>query len=185
MEGTTWIALRALLVDRYDEIRNRLARQLGSDELARESLHESWLRLHRQGDAGAVQSPMAFVLSVAANVAKDDLRAERRRATHSQARPLLEPVDPAPSPEAVAASRLALERVQKALEELPPRTRAILVASRLEGLAHQQIADRLGISRRTVLYELKRAVEHLDARLEDFADGEAQPRPSVPKRGGL
>lgn len=184
MAGTTWTALRALLVDRYDEIRNRLTHQLGSEELARTSMHETWLRLHRQGDAGAIQSPIAFLLSIAANVAKDDLRSERRRAPPSQVGANLELADPTPSPEAAAESRIALERVQQALKELPPRTYAILISSRLEGLSHRRIADQLGISRRTVLYELKRAVEYLDARLEGLAEGEEQPDKLHPKPGG-
>jgi RNA polymerase sigma-70 factor (ECF subfamily) len=62
-------------------------------------------------------------------------------------------------------ARLELQIVERAIRGLPDRSRMILIASRLEGLTHQAIAKQLGISRRTVLYELKRAVEYLDAQL--------------------
>ena len=47
MAETTWALLRDLLTDRYTEFKVRLTRRLGSEELASESLHETWLRLHR------------------------------------------------------------------------------------------------------------------------------------------
>jgi RNA polymerase sigma-70 factor (ECF subfamily) len=169
MTETAWAMLRELLADRYEDFKVRLTRQLGSEELARESLHETWLSLHRQGDAGEVKSPVAFLLRVAANIAKDRLRAERRRARRSEINAALEIADLAQDPAREAQARLDLRVVEGAIRSLPPRPRAILIASRVEGTSHQVIADRLGISRRTVLYELRRAVEHLDAQLENKA----------------
>jgi RNA polymerase sigma factor (sigma-70 family) len=94
------------------------------------------------------------------------LRAESGRARRSEIDALLgagrEPLDPAFELQA----RLDLQVVERAIRQLPDRPRVILIASRLEGLTHQAIAKRLGISRRTVLYELKRAVEYLDAQLD-------------------
>jgi len=167
MAGMTWAVLCDLLAERYGDFRTRLTRQFGSEELASETLHETWLHLQRQGDAGPIQSGPAFLLRIAANIAKDRRRAERRQALRSEINAALEIADPAPGPAQEAQARLDLDVVERAIRELPERTRIILIASRLEGLTHQAIADQLGISRRTVLYELNRAVAHLDARLEN------------------
>jgi len=168
MTGTTWALLRNLLVDRYGDVRARLIRQFGSEDLANETLHETWLHLHGRSEALSVRSPLAFLVTVAENIARDRLRTERRRARRSEIDAALEIADSQPGPEQAAQARLDLGVVKQAVAELPKRTQAILIASRLEGVSHQAIADRLGISRRTVLYELKRAVAHLDARLEHF-----------------
>jgi hypothetical protein len=54
MAETTWALLRDLLTDRYTEFKVRLTRRLGSEELASESLHETWLRLNRSGHVGSI-----------------------------------------------------------------------------------------------------------------------------------
>ncbi len=162
----TWALLRALLADRYDEIKARLTRRLGSEELASESLHETWLHLHRQDDVGPLKSPSNYLLHIATNIAKDSRRGEYRRASRSEVDAALEVADPAPGPDTLAQIRADLRNTEQAINELPPRMRTILMAARLEGLSHQEIAARLGVSRRTVFYELKRGVEQLDAALE-------------------
>ena len=164
--------MRDLLTARYESLRVALTRQLGSEELARESLHETWLRLHRQEALGPVERPTAFLLRVAANVARDRRRAERRRARQADVEAVLTLADPAPGPAQQAQSRIDLERAEQAIRRLPPRTRAILIASRLHGQPHQAIADRLGISRRTVLYELKSAIRRLEESLAGGAEGD-------------
>jgi len=170
MTGTTWTSLRDLLTLRYDDFRKRLTRQFGSEEVASETLHETWLRLDRPGDAGPVRSPPAFLMRIAANIAKDRQRAERRRTKRSVSDEALDVADPAPDPARTVEARLDLKKVEAAIAELPKRTQAILMASRVHGMTHQAIADKLGISKRTVLYELKQAVVLLDARLENNSD---------------
>lgn len=165
MAESTWAVLRAVLADRYDLIKARLTRQLGSEELASESLHETWLRLQRTDDPGPIQKPVAYLLHIATNIARDAQRREHRRLRRSEIDAALEVADSAPTPADSAEARLELEALEQAINELPDRARTILIASRLEGLTHQAIADRLGISRRTVVYELKRTIEHLDVRL--------------------
>ncbi|WP_084799655.1 RNA polymerase sigma factor [Bradyrhizobium sp. Ai1a-2] len=166
MADTTWAALRGLLVERYEHFRGRLTHRLGSEELASESLHETWLRLHRDDHIGTVHNAPAFLLRIAINVAVDRLRGEKRRADWSEIEALIEVPDTAPDPARTTHGRLEFEMLEQAIRELPKRTRAILLASRLEGLTHRAIAQRLAISNRTVAYELKRAITILEARLE-------------------
>lgn len=176
----TWAVLRDLLADKYDDLRRRLVRRLGSEELASESLNETWLRLHRHDDVGPVQSPAAYVLRTALNIATDRRRVERRWARRSETRAALDIADPAPGPAREAEGRLQLDALRRAIEALPDRARDILKAARLEGLRQQEIAERFGISTRMVRIELRRALDHCGAELEknaadDFPSG---PRPS-------
>ena len=177
MAETTWAALRGLLIERYEDFSVRLARRLGSEELASESLHETWLRLQRQGNAGDLQSPSAFVFRVAVNIARDHLRAERRRASQSEIATALGMADRVLDPARTVEVRFALNRVERAIRQLPERSRSILLASRLEGLTHQTIARRLGVSRRTVQYELERAVRYLEAQLDKNDDPDCADQP--------
>ncbi|MBR1223163.1 sigma-70 family RNA polymerase sigma factor [Bradyrhizobium sp. U87765 SZCCT0131] len=163
MAGTTWAALRGLLVDRYEELKLRLTRQLGSEELASESLHDTWLRLHRDDEVGAVRNPPAYLLRIAINAAMDRLRADGRRARRAEIEAALDVADAAPGPARETEARLEIEALDRAMRTLPERTRAILMASRLEGLTHHAIAERMGVSRRTVAYELDRAIALLEA----------------------
>jgi RNA polymerase sigma-70 factor (ECF subfamily) len=175
----TWAALRDLLTDRYDELRTRLTRHLGSEELASESLNETWLRLHRQDDAGVVQSPTGYVLRMAVNIATDHRRAESRRARKSETRTALEIPDPAPGPAREAEARLQLDALQHAVASLPERARDILIAARIHDLPQQDIARRFGITTRMVRTELRRALDHCEAYLDkntgvDFTAGTSQ-----------
>ncbi|WP_051334309.1 sigma-70 family RNA polymerase sigma factor [Bradyrhizobium sp. Ai1a-2] len=162
---TTWTALRHLLTMQYKDLHFRLTRQLGSEDLARESLHETWLRLHRHDEIGPVERPISFLLQIAGNIGKDRRRAERRRARRSNVDAAAEIADTAPGPAREAMARIDLDVVEQAIRDLPPRARTVLIAIRHRGLSHEAIAAQLGISRRTVFYELRAAIELLEARL--------------------
>jgi RNA polymerase sigma factor (sigma-70 family) len=157
---TTWATLRQLLADQYDEFRHRLTSRLGSDERAREALHETWLHLHGKDVPGAVQSPTGYLLRAALNLATDRARRDARRTKRFEVRAMLDMIDEAPGPEQEVEAREQIALLEQALEELTPRRRVILLASRLEGIPLGRIADRLGLSQRLVEIELKAALEH-------------------------
>ena len=159
-QETSWAALRQLLVARYDELQSRLARRLGSADVARETLHELYLRLDRPDNAGALQNPGAYLLTSALNLARDRWRAERRRGERVDMDALYAIIDENPGPERILDSRREVELLRNALQTLTPRQRAILVAARVERLTQSEIAKRLNISPRYVRTELQRALEH-------------------------
>jgi DNA-directed RNA polymerase specialized sigma24 family protein len=96
MSESAWASLRQTIVVRYDEIKLRLARSLGSREAA---------DLSREMDA-----------------------------------------------------RSSVEALKRAMTAMPARRRAILIAARVDGLAHDVIAKRFAISRTMVQKELRRAI---------------------------
>lgn len=167
MAETSWMALRQLLVDRYDDLRNRLARRLGSADMASEALHEVYLRLDRTDSPGAVASPTAYLFRAAFNVASDVWRTERRHARQMTVDGLNEIPDRMPGPDGIAEAKLELAMLVDALLRLPPRQRAILIAARYEQIPRAEIAKRYKISRRLVQAELQRALEACKDYLDD------------------
>jgi RNA polymerase sigma-70 factor (ECF subfamily) len=177
MTETTWTILRQLLADRYDDFRRRLTRRLGSEELAHETLHETWVHLHGKEAIGTIEAPSNYLLRMAFNIATDRRRREIRLARRFEIRAVLETADEAPGPEREAEARREIAALERALEELTPRRRMILLASRLEGLHLREIAERLGISQRLVEIELKNAVDHCAERLDRKVTRRFGPRP--------
>lgn len=132
MTETPWTVLQRRLLSRYDDLKIRLTRYLGSTELANDALQDTWLRLERGGEISSVQSPDSYLFRVAVNIARDHLRAENRRLTTTEVEVLLNIADEAPDAEQILESRSDLEALKMVMAELPARQRAILVAARLE-----------------------------------------------------
>lgn len=167
MNETTWATLRQLLTEKYDDLWRRLARKLGSEELARETLHETWLRLNRTDPVGQMRSPKAYLFRTALNLATDRLRADNRRVRRAEVDVIIENLaDEAPGPAREAEARLRLAALGDAIQELPYRQRIILISAQLEGETHQKIARRLGVSAKTVQTELKAALKFCETYID-------------------
>jgi RNA polymerase sigma factor (sigma-70 family) len=172
MTQTGWAMLQQRLLLRYGDLKRRLTRHLGSSELAGDALHDTWLRLERGGELAKVRSPDTYLLHVALNIARDNLRSENRRVTTSDAETLLGIADEAPDAERAAEGRSELRALIAVMAELPARQKAILMAARLEGLGRREIAQRYGVSVRYVHRELEAAQDYCAERLEKLAAGE-------------
>lgn len=162
---TNWGALRELFLVKYDSFRARLSRRLGSDDLAREALHETWVQLARPGGTKAVLQPASYLFGIALNVAAGLRRVETRHASRLEIEAAFDVADEAAGPCEIVESRFNMEELERAIHELPSRQRVVLLAARIQGVPVQKIADGLGLSRRTVEMELKRAIEHCAHRL--------------------
>jgi RNA polymerase sigma factor (sigma-70 family) len=160
-------ALRQLLVAGYHDLKRRLARRLGSAELASEALHETWLRLEPgRGDAAAIRRPHDYIFRAALNIATDRQRAERRRLNYSEVDVMYHFADAALDAERLVEARSELAALDRIFEQLSPRQRAILIAVRIDGTPHAELARRFGISERMVGKYLRQALEHCAGQLE-------------------
>jgi RNA polymerase sigma-70 factor (ECF subfamily) len=66
-----------------------------------------------------------------------------------------------PSPDRSVIARDELDRLQAALDRLPPRCREAVVLGRIETLTRRQIAERMGISEATVTEHLTKGMRVL------------------------
>lgn len=159
-------ALKDLLLADYNDLDRRLARRLGSADLASDVLHETYLRLEGTSEIGPVRSPKAYLFRIALNIAYDRRRAESRRLTVDEADALLDIPDDRPDAARVIEDRSEVSLLRRAIAELPERRRRVLVLSRIEGLPNREIAQQLGVTVRTVETDLKQAIEHCAQRLK-------------------
>jgi len=160
MPDATIPALRSFLVSRYADLKRTLTRRLGCADLAGDALQDTWLKLESRDDAEGVREPFAYLLRTAVNVAYDRQRNQSRLVSASEIEALLaEQPDPAPEPPDALTARRELDTLMAAIGKLPERRRQILVMVRWE------VAERLGVSLRTVEQELKKAHDFCAARV--------------------
>jgi len=149
------------LLGAYDELKRRLVRKLGSEELAGDALQDTWMRLSARRDRlDAVQNPAAYLLRMAMNTVID----RQRLLSLEEVDTLMDMADPAPGPAQAAELDFALEDMVGLLQRMPERRRRILLAIRVDGLQQRDVADHLGVSLRLVQRELKAAQDYLAER---------------------
>jgi RNA polymerase sigma factor (sigma-70 family) len=168
--------LRRFLVSGYDDLRTRLTRRLGSADLASDALQETYLRLDSTGELAPVKRPQPYLFRIATNIALKRMEADRRTVSLDDMRAALGIPDETPSPERIVEDRSEIELFQKALSELTPRRREILLASRLDGVMLREIAARMDVSQRLVEIELKHALAHCALRLGRSVVRRSRPR---------
>ena len=71
-------ALRALFLSRYDQFRRHLHQRLGSEDLANDALHETYLRMESMSVLGAIRYPSAYLFRIALNIAEDQRKSGAR-----------------------------------------------------------------------------------------------------------
>jgi RNA polymerase sigma factor (sigma-70 family) len=163
--------IRPVLIDflsqRYGDLKRRLTRVLGSDDLAGDALQDTWLRLRRmeQQEPLPILNPRAYLLRMAVNIAVNNLRSQSRAVPRSEVDALLEVSDPAPGPEQTAEARSEMDALLKIMAQMPQRRRDVLLMVRWEGLPQKEVAERLGITLSAVEHELKRAQDFCAARM--------------------
>lgn len=153
------------LTKHYANLKLRLRRVLGDDDLADDALHDAWLRLEKQEEEdGPVRSPGAYLVRMAVNIAVDVRRKQSRSVSGSEVDALLEEIaDPAAGPLQTTEARADLASLMKMLDRLPERRRNIVLMVQWEGLTQREAAQRLGVSLRTVETDLRRAYDYLNA----------------------
>jgi RNA polymerase sigma-70 factor (ECF subfamily) len=164
----------AALVGRYQERIARLVRGMVPESDTEDVTQEAFLKAYRK--LGAFDGRSAFytwLYRIAANTAMD----WRKRQRHRRHAPLPETPEgedatPArePGPEHAAVRREMAARIDAAIAALPPKYHEILVLREVEGLAYDEIAERLRLSRGTVESRLFRARERLRERLAPWME---------------
>jgi RNA polymerase sigma-70 factor (ECF subfamily) len=156
----THASFRALY-ERYSPAVLRFLRGLLSEDLARDALQESFLRVYGQLERYDTQRAFRpWILGIARNVALD-LR--RRRARRPAASLEGEVSDPnTTSPEGEARKSEARTLLAASVGRLAEREREVFLLKQVEGLTFVQVAEAVGCSVRTAKYRMKAAVEWLE-----------------------
>lgn len=148
--------IKNVYLNNYSELRNRLRAHLGSYHQADDILHDTWIQL-QQAKPVTVTRPLAYLFRMAKNISISEFRRQAIFDVDTEA--LLHFTDDALGPEEHSFVADEIKQLNRALDNLPSRRREILVAHRLYGVSKQELAERFGVSTRTIEKELKSALE--------------------------
>jgi RNA polymerase sigma factor (sigma-70 family) len=127
-------------------------------------VQEAYLRLlESPGRGRVVGSPQGYLLVIARNLVADAGRRATQESRQNLAlRVLSSQLDASePSAEELAFVEQARERLARALRALPTRPRRVFLLHRYRALKHTEIAQRLGVTVRTVERDIAFALANL------------------------
>ena len=149
-------------------------RLVGSDALAEEVAQDVFVQIFRFRHRYRPQSRLAtWVFTITTNLCLNELRRPERklRVDLADEHGLDRVPDPrAATPEEGAATRELSRRLEAAVAELPPKQRAALLLSRIDGLAYKDVGEALGCSEGAVKALVFRATHALKHVLRDVLD---------------
>lgn len=147
----------------FDRYRGGLLRHVGgllrSWSDAEDIVQETYARL-LAFDALERIEPRArsYMFRIATNLAYDRYRRPREQSLEELG-PVMESLQVVEGPETIVELETALEAISATLLRLKPRCRRVFLLRTVEGLAYEAIAERLGVSKRTVEREMKQALD--------------------------
>ncbi len=111
----------------------------------------TYLQLLQHPNPDEIRDPQAYLFRTASNMAIDYLRERHVRTRDVEPDAEMEAmVSSAPDIEACVDGALILRQFLAVLDELPPLCQHAFLLNRVDGLTHAQIAQKLGISKKTV-----------------------------------
>ncbi|MHC9084270.1 RNA polymerase sigma factor [Luteimonas sp. RIT-PG2_3] len=145
---------------------------------APDMVQEVYLRLLRLNRPELIQSPEAYLYTIAGNIAREQRLKRVTRPppialddTPFEALPADSDAFATATPERAALDADRMQRLQAVLTQLSPKARACLVWHRRDGLTYKEIGARLGISTNMVKKYLSQAMAHCHQRLGDTQGG--------------
>jgi RNA polymerase sigma factor (sigma-70 family) len=160
----------ALFRQYHRELHSLAYRRLGQRELAADVVQDAFVRyadmIKTPTCGAAVENPRSFLWRIVVNLVTDLGRRDRRRGDHADLDDILDWVaDPRLAPDKALENRQQLALLRAALDELPKDCRNALLLSRIEGLTHAEVGERLGVSASMVSKNIMRALRHCARRL--------------------
>ncbi|PSQ81247.1 MAG: RNA polymerase sigma-70 factor [Bacteroidetes bacterium QS_1_63_11] len=166
---------RSAYAELFDEMYRPLFRYVRSitetPEAARDVTQDVFIRLWEARDSLSTdQSLEAYLYRIARNRAYNHERNQRTRTEKEDAVRDKTTAQPAPPtrPDVQADADRLEDRLWRWIGELTERQREALVLSRFDGLSHDEVAEVMDISPRTVNNHIVRALKHLRGRIRDY-----------------
>jgi RNA polymerase sigma-70 factor (ECF subfamily) len=145
----------------YRELLNFCARVVRDPHAAADVVQESYARVLAVRNSGqAMPEPRALLYQTARRLIIDRHRRQAVR-QHEDIDGLEDDAQAAPAhlePESAYAHEQHARAIVATIEALPPRCREAFVLNRFEGLSHQEVAERMEISKNMVAQHIIRAV---------------------------
>ena len=162
-------SLEELSVDDHKDILAFATRRVGRQE-ADDIVQDAYLQLLHRDHKDLIREPRAFLFRVIANLSIDRWRKSKRNTVAENEKYAFDLDTLAchqPGPEALTGSLLQFDNFLLVLDELPAVQRYAFILNKIEGLTHAEIAERLGVSSKSIQRYLIDAMEHFVSRLEN------------------
>ena len=156
-------------LDSHSALQRYLTSSINCPETAADIVQEIYIRLPQLQPVPEAEAVVkSWLFRVASNMALDRFRMEKRRSEILQRFfQQFDVDDSVPTPEDIVLQDKQRQHLQHALNALPPRCQHVVYLSRIEGLPHHVIAERLGISISWVEKLLGKALTLLRQSLEE------------------
>jgi RNA polymerase sigma factor (sigma-70 family) len=153
-----------------DALLRFLNRRLNNAALAEDLIQETWLRAANSqalaSGAAAIDNPRSYLFRIASNLVLDHQRHISHGIELQATDEAAAIADPQPSPEDIVLYRSEFARLLEVIDGLSPRCREVFRLCRFEGLNHAEIAERLGISRSTVVSHMVNALTAIERAMD-------------------
>ena len=160
-------AFKVIYENHRDRVYNLVFYCLKDERLIEDVLQNVFLKVYRGLPGFRFEANLAtWIYRVTINECQNQNR--RGNARHVPIETILgsgEEVDPSSTPDDWHARNERREIVQRAVLQLSPKLRAVVVLKYLEGLSYDEIAETLECAPGTVASRLNRALEELESRL--------------------
>ena len=140
-------------------LRGWLRQRLNNSADAADLAQDTFLRVLHARTAGTLKEPRHYLATVARGLVIDLYRRRSLETAYLDAL-ALRPEQYAPSTEERMLILDSLMAIDRLLDGLGERTRAIFLAVQLDGLSYEKAAERVGVSVSTVRKHLARALMH-------------------------
>lgn len=148
------------------KLRAFLRRRVWLEDDRDDIVQEAFTRLAASRSATAWSNPGAYLQGIVRHLLADRVRAWAKSRAFVSPPPSLD--QEIAGPEAAAELNQMREFYRLAVEGLPPRTKEVYLLHRAEELGYRQIAERLGISIRTVEWHMAEAIMRIGKSMDSF-----------------
>ena len=153
------VDVTALYSDHHGWLQGWLRRKMGNAVDAADLAHDTFLRVLARRDTPRLLAPRAYLGAIARGLVADFFRHKDIERAYLGVLATLPEVH-APSLEARAIVLEALVAIDTMLDGLKPSVRQAFLLSQLDGLTYEQIAQQLGVTKRTVSNYMCTAIGH-------------------------
>ena len=137
------VSVREIAERRYEDLPRFLRYRLAGKAEAQDLAQEAFMRLLRRGREQLIERPEAYLFRIAANLAYEQRLNGRINADFDALEATGELADESMAPDRRAIGQERLQRLERALSDLPPLPRAAFALQRRDGLSYAEIAERL------------------------------------------
>jgi RNA polymerase sigma-70 factor (ECF subfamily) len=159
-----------LFTESRDALLRYIRRFVGSSETAKEIVQEAFLRTYRERES--VTTLRAFLFSTAKNLAANEYRHQRTVERGQLGDLEISRVDTqSESPETELLKDERNRLIQEAIDRLPRQCRAAFTLRIFHECSYKEVADRLGISTKTVEKHIARGLQETHSYLKRRYNG--------------